>query len=146
MDVRTFETARKEVAFTDIKALGAWMQNYHKAPDPPRLLPGLQFVAADEKARLMLNIMAFFVAAFKNSPLAAEEAIRKLPSEHPWTRLYAVPLLREAGYPIESLMTGFTDKEKTVLLSVDIPDPFDIKPDRALPHKMDMLWACSAPR
>jgi hypothetical protein len=141
IDVKTFESARKQVPFTDMSAFGSWLQGYHAAPDPAQLLPGLRLVAADEKARSILNIMAFFVAALKGSPVAAEELIHKLPGEHPWTRLYAVPILRNAGYPTESLMDGFKDNEKAVLRSVEFPNAFDITPDRALPNKMDMLWA-----
>src|SRR5262249_27814719 len=56
------------------------------------------------------------------------------------TRIYAVPILRHAGYNVEPLLDGFKDADKARLLSIQIPDPFDITPDRVLPEKMDMLW------
>ncbi len=141
VDVRTFETARKPAAFTDMNTFGQRFQRYHAAPDPAQLVPGLRLVAADQKARSMFNVMAFFIAALKNNPVAAEEVIRKLANEHLWTLLYAVPLLRDAGYPTESLMGGFKDSDKVIVRSIEIPNAFDITPDRLLPNKMDMLWA-----
>lgn len=138
--VKTFEAARKQPAFTDMKALGAWVQGYHRAPDPAQLLPGLRLVAADEVVKSRYNIMWFFIAALKANPVAANDVIRKLPTEQPSTRLYAIPILRHAGYQVESLLDGFKDADNAMRQSIQIPDPFDITPDHVLPDKMDMLW------
>lgn len=141
LDVKTFESARKQPAFIDMDTFGSWVQRYHNVPDPAQLLLGLRLVAADAKARSMYSMMTFFIAALRVDPIAAGELIRRLPAEDSQTRLYAVPLLRYAGYPSESLLDGFKDEEKTRLRSFQIPDAFDIKPDQVLPNKMDMLWA-----
>jgi hypothetical protein len=141
IDVKTFETARKNAAFTDVNTFGPWLQHYHAVPDPAELLPGLRIVASDEKARFMPNIMMFFVSALKASPAAANELLRALPSEGRSVRIYTIPLLSEAGYVTDSLLGEFTEDQKTVLRAVHLPDPFDLKPDRELPNRMDMLWA-----
>jgi hypothetical protein len=141
IEVKTLESARKQAAFTDMLTFSTWLQRYHVAPDPAHLLPGLRLVAADEKLRVMFNVMTFFVAALKDSPVAAEEILHRLPGENPQTIIYAIPVLRHAGYPTESLVDGLPEERRAILHSVELPDPFDIQPDSLLFYKMDMLWA-----
>ncbi len=141
VDVKTFETARKNAPFRDVATFGPWLQRYHNAPDPAELLPGLRIIASDEKFRLMPNIMTFFVEALKTSPAAAQELIHKLPTEDRSVQIYSIPLLSEAGYDTASLLGPFRDDEKTLITAIHLPDPYDLKPDQALPGKMDMLWA-----
>lgn len=141
IDVKTFETSRKDAPFKDISTFSSWLQHYHAAPDPAELLPGLRLVAADERARAMPNIMIFFVEALKASPVAAEELLRVLPTEGRSVRTYGTPLLSEAGYPTDRLLNRLNEDEKAAIRSTHLPDPFDLKPDRTLPNRMDMLWA-----
>lgn len=140
VDVKTFETARKKRAFGDMQTFGPWLQTYHNAPDPAHLLDGLRLVSGDAKARSAYNVMAFFAASLKASPAAANDVIRQLPAEPVAVRIYAIPLLRIAGYHTDALLNGFKDGEKAVFESVALPDAYDLKPDRVLPTKMDMLW------
>ncbi len=140
VEVRTFETARKKPAFGDMQTFGPWLQAYHNAPDPAHLLDGLRLVSGDAKAGSAYNVMAFFVAALKASPAAADDVIRQLPTEPVAVRIYAIPLLRIAGYQTDALLNGFKGDKKAVLESVALPDTYDLKPDRVLPTKMDMLW------
>jgi hypothetical protein len=141
VEVTTFDSSRKNVPFKDMSTFGPWLQHYHSEPDPAELLPGLRIVASDDKARLMPNIMVFFVQALKISPAAANDLLRALPNEDRPVRIYSIPLLSEAGYATDPLLTGFKEDEKTVINSAHLPDPFDLKPDRTLPSRMDMLWA-----
>jgi hypothetical protein len=141
IDVKTFETARKNAPFKDMNTFGPWLQQYHSTPDPAELLPGLRIVASDEKARFMPNIMVFFVAALKASPSAANDLLQMLPTEGRSVRVYSIPLLSEAGYATGPLLGAFKEDERTVITSFHLPDPFDLKPDRTLPNRMDMLWA-----
>jgi hypothetical protein len=141
IDLNTFDSSRKNVPFKDMSAFVPWLQHYHSAPDPAELLPGLRIVASDDKARLMPNVMVFFVKALKASPAAANDLLRALPNEVRPVQIYSIPLLSEAGYATGPLLTGFKEDERTVISSVHLPDPFDLKPDRALPSRMDMLWA-----
>jgi len=141
IDVTTFDSSRKNVPFKDMSTFGPWLQHYHSAPDPAELLPGLRIVASDDEARLMPNIMVFFVQALKLSPAAANDLLKALPNEDRPVRIYSIPLLLEPGYATDPLLTGFKEDEKTVINSVHLPDPFDLKPDRTLPSRMDMLWA-----
>jgi hypothetical protein len=41
----------------------------------------------------------------------------------------------------QQVLGAFNEDERTVITSVHLPDPFDLKPDRTLPNRMDMLWA-----
>jgi hypothetical protein len=141
IDLKTFDSSRKNVPFKDISTFGPWLQHYHAAPDPAELLPGVRVVASDDKARFMPNIMVFFVKALMASPAAANDLLRALPNEDRPVQIYSIPLLSEAGYATAPLLIGFKEDERTVINSVHLPDPFDLKPDRTLPSRMDMLWA-----
>jgi len=139
--VKTFEAARKQPAFTDMGTLGPWLLVYHMAPDPAQLLTGLRIAAADPDARSGYNLMAFFIAALKESTKAQDDVACHLTGESAATRTYSVPLLRLAGYNVEPLLSGFKNEEIAAMKSVEVPNTFDISPDRMLPSKMDMLWA-----
>jgi hypothetical protein len=139
--LKTYDGARSQSPFTDMKTFGLWLQAYHRAPDPAHLLTGLRIVAADPNARSGYAIMSFFIAALKASATAQDDVARHLPSESAATRTYAAPLLRLAGYSVEPLLNGFTKEEIVAVKSVELPNVFDITPDRMLPNKMDMLWA-----
>ena len=127
-EVKTFEAARKNAPFKDMNTFGPWLQQYHSAPDPAELLPGLRVVASDEKARFMPNIMVFFVEALKASPVAADDLLRMLPTEGRSVRVYSIPLLSEAGYATGPLLDALKEDERTVITSVHLPNPFDLKP------------------
>jgi hypothetical protein len=139
-EVKTFEAACKNAPFKDMNTFGGWLQQYHSAPDPAELLPGLRIVADDEKARFMPNIMAFFVEAIKASSVAADDLLRALPTEGRSVRVYSIPLLSEAGYPTGRLLDALKEDERTAITSFHLPDPFNLKPDRMLPNRIDMLW------
>jgi hypothetical protein len=140
-EVKTFEAARKNVPFKDMNTFGPWLQQYHSAPDPAEILPAMRIVAADEKARFMPNVMVFFVEALKASPVASDDLLRTLPTEDRSVRVYGIPLLSAAGYATGPLLDALKEDERIVVTSVHLPDPFDLKPDRTLPNRMDMLWA-----
>jgi hypothetical protein len=89
----------------------------------------------------MPNIMVFFAEALRASPVTAMEIIRALPKEDRSVRVYSIPLLGESGYDTASLLSGVSEDEKGATTSMHLPDPFDLKPDRMLPSRMDMLWA-----
>jgi hypothetical protein len=139
--VKTFGTARNNTPFKDINSFGSWLQHYHAAPDPSELLTGLRIIASDEEARAMQNIMVFFVEALKSSPAAANDILRTLSTEGRSVQVYSIPLLSEAGYRTDPLLNGLTEDQKSVIRSVHLPDPFDLRPDHTLPSRMDMLWA-----
>jgi hypothetical protein len=141
IDVKTFNTSRKSAPFKDMNTFGPWVQHYHAEPEPAELLLGLRIIASDENARLMPNIMVFFVEALKASPAAANDILLALPHEGRSVQIYSVPLLTAAGYPTGPLLSGFTDEEKTIIDSAHLQNPFDLKPDRTLPNRMDMLWS-----
>lgn len=141
VEIKTFESARSRPPFADMRGVGTWLMRYYAAPDPAQLLPALRVVSADKEARTALNIMQFFVIALKRSPLAAQELMNRLATEQPEVRIYSLPLLAQAGYSTETLLTSFEEKDKAILASARLPDPFDFTPERLLFQKMDMLWS-----
>jgi hypothetical protein len=140
IDVRTFETARKQPRFKDSHELGEWMMEYYAAPDPAELLPALRLVASDETARKAANSMVFFVSAFKASKPAAEEMMKKLPAEGPWVRRYAAAALKFGGYSVEPVVQALPQEDQAFLSSLRQPDPFDMSGGLDLGARQDMLW------
>ncbi|HEY6348093.1 MAG TPA: hypothetical protein VI636_01665 [Candidatus Angelobacter sp.] len=141
LEVRTYETARKTPPFKDINEVGAWVVQYYQAPDPAQLLPALRMVTAVEEVRKSSNTMAFFIAALKAHKPAAEELMRKLPGEERWVRLYAAAALNWAGYSTDALMSGFTEKDKSFLSSMQLKNAFDMTPAADIGGRQDMLWS-----
>lgn len=141
LEIKTFESARKKIPFKQAGAAGDWLQHFHDAPDPALLLPALRLVVQDGEARNALNLMEFFVAAFKAYPVAAEELQRKLPAEDRWTRLIGTAVLGWAGYDTGSLRAGLPQEDKNTLAAVALPDPFDMTPNERIGARQDMLWA-----
>ena len=136
----TFDSARRNSPLTTMKVVDGWLQMYYTAPDPAQLLPALRVISADTSARKMLNIMQFFVTALRESPLAAAELLRKLPSESAAVKSYSLPLLEEAGYSVDGSTGDLPPEDKAAVLSARLPDPFDLTPNRMLFQKQDMLW------
>jgi hypothetical protein len=140
-EIRTFESARKKASFKSIKDMGDWPVHYHDAPDPALLLPALRLVANDDKARNLTNLTAFFVAAFKASPVAADELMQRLPKEDRWTRLIGTAVLGWAGYQTTALRDSLDPQGKAMLDAVKLPDAYAVIPDRDVGNRQDMLWA-----
>ena len=141
LEIKTFESARKKAPFKQAVAAGDWLQHFHDAPDPAMLLPALRLIAQDGDARNAMNLMEFFVAAFKAYPVAAEDLQRKLPAEDHWTRLIGIAVLGWAGYETTSLRAGLPQEDKNALEAVALPDPFDMTPNERIGARQDMLWA-----
>lgn len=141
VEIKTFESARKKNPLKQAGLAADWLQHFHDAPDPALLLPALRLVAQDGEARNALNLMEFFVAAFKAYPVAAEEMQRKLPTEDRWTRLIGTAVLGWAGYETASLRAGLPQEDKNALGAVALPDPFDMTPNERIGARQDMLWA-----
>jgi hypothetical protein len=140
-EIRTFESARKKASFKSIQDMGDWPVHYHDAPDPALLLPALRLVANDDRARNLMNLTAFFVAAFKASPVAAEELMQRLPKEDRWTRLIGTAVLGWAGYRTAALRDSLDPQDKAMLEAVKFPDAYAVIPDRDVGNRQDMLWA-----
>ena len=141
IDARTFESARKHQTLKKDEAFGEWFTHYHLAPNAALLLPALRITAPDPKARDEFNTMFFFAAALKANPIAAEELMRRLPQEEHWVQLYSTAVLGWAGYSTGALMAGFPEAERTMIQSLNHPDPFDMSPGPDIGARQDMLWA-----
>src|SRR5215510_4082024 len=141
IEVKTFETARKHPPFKSLEMLGQWTMQYHATPDPAQLLLALRMIAGDQKMREELGAWSFFVAALQASKPAAEELMRRLPSEDRLVRLYSVSALKQGGYSTESLVSGFTEQDKSLLQSLQFPDPYDMTPGPDIGARQDMLWS-----
>jgi hypothetical protein len=141
LEIKTFESARKKIPFKQAVAAGDWLQHFHAAPDPAMLLPALRLLAQDGEARNALNLMEFFVAAFKAYPVAAEDLRRKLSAEDRWTHLIGIAVLGWAGYDTASLRAALPQEDKNTLAAVVLPDPYDMTPNEQIGARQDMLWA-----
>jgi len=139
--IKTFATAAAAPAFADAKSLGAWMQHYYAAPDPGRLLPAMRFAASDPMLQRRADFLQFLVSAYKVSPLAANDAIRRLPQESHATRVYALPVFGLTGIvnpgPIPD---DFTPEEKSRVTRTYLPNAQSMNPDPQIGARMDMLW------
>lgn len=140
IELMTFATARRHHPFKGLDALGEWTVHYHSAPDPAQLLPAIRMVARDQKLRDSTNTMAFFVAALKTDKTAAEELMGKFRDEERWVQLYCAAVLDWAGYPTQSLTSGFSEQDKSLLQSVHLPDAYDMTPGSDIGARQDMLW------
>jgi hypothetical protein len=139
LEVPTFESVRQRPSFQNLEMVSEWMQSYHSAPDPARLLPAIRIVAADEQAKWRRGQLAFFTTALRASPAAAAELLTQLPKESPATRVHAALLLHLADYDVTPLMSGLSAEGKALVQSVNLPDPFDMTPDSELVERLDML-------
>ncbi|MGZ4845772.1 MAG: hypothetical protein ACXVJ1_13610, partial [Candidatus Angelobacter sp.] len=139
--IKTFESARKKAPWKNVEQMSAWIQHFHEAPEPALLLPALRQMAQDVELRNTMNLMEFFVAAFKAYPVAAEELKQRLPGEDRWTRVIGFSVLNWAGYDVASLREGLPQDDKNALAAVTLPDPFDMTPNDQIGARQDMLWA-----
>jgi hypothetical protein len=140
-EIRTFESARKKTPWKNVEQMSPWIQHFHEAPEPALLFPALRLVAEDQDARNAMNLMEFFVSAFKAYPEAAEELKRRLREEGRWTRVIGTAVLNWAGYDVASLREGLPQEDKNALSAVTLPDPFDVTPNERIGVRQDMLWA-----
>jgi hypothetical protein len=141
LKVAGFSSARKDISFKDMGAFSAWMQGYHKAPNPAGLLQGLRIVASDAKARSMASINMFFIEALRANPPAARDTLDALATESHEVQNYALPLLAQAGLNTAAVVSRMREEDKAAVREVQMADPYDMTPDSTLPNRMDMLWA-----
>lgn len=152
IEIKTFETARKKSPWKNPDEVGEWTMHYHEAPDPAQLLPALRVVANGKPAQdigpgeavcgraAFCSTAAFFGAALKAHPGAAQELQKRLSTEDRWTRLIGTMALAWGGYPTAALRDSFDAEDKALVDSVHLPDAFDKTPDIEIGARQDMLW------
>jgi len=153
IEIRSFETARKKTPWKGLDDIENWVVHYHEAPDPAQLLPALRVVANEKHSQEIggseaicgrasfCSTAAFFGAALKAHPGAAEDLRQRLSTEDRWTRLIGTIALAWAGYPTGVLHDSFDAGDKALLDSVHLPDAFDMTPNIEIGARQDMLWA-----
>lgn len=141
LEIKTFESARKKIAWKDVEQMGLWLQHFHDTPEPALLFPALRLMAQDTQTRNSLSLTEFLAAAFKAYPAAAEELQRKLPAEDRWTRLIGISVLGWAGYDNASLREGLPQEDKNALATATHANPYDLIPDNQIAVREDMLWS-----
>ena len=139
--VKTFSTAIAAPTFADAKTLGIWMQHYYMTPDPGQLLPALRLAASDPMLQRSATFLQFLVSAYKASPLAANDAIRRLPQESHATQVYAFSVFGLSGYNTGPLPADFTIDDKTRVARTHLPNAQNMAPDPTIGGRMDMLWS-----
>jgi hypothetical protein len=152
IEIRSFETARKKTPWRGRDDIDNWVTHYHEAPEPAQLLPALRMVANEKQSQAIgsseavcgrasfCSTAAFFGAALKAHPAAAEELRQRLSTEDRSTRLIGTIALAQAGYATGALRDSFDATDKALLDSVHLPDAFDMTPNIEIGARQDMLW------
>lgn len=141
LTIKTFATSAAAPVFADTKTLGSWVQRYYAAPDPGQLLPAMRLAASDPMLQRRADFLQFLVSAYKASPLAANDAIRRLPQESHATRVYAFPVFGLTGIVSPGpIPDDFTPAEKSRAIRTYLPDAQNMTPDPTIGARMDMLW------
>jgi hypothetical protein len=124
---------------SDDKAMNDWSQSYYRHPQPVFLVALLPSIFTHDKAANILQ--QFVISAMKRDPAVVARLGPQLATAGPQVQAMAVKLAAEAGvemkvpFELSSMQKEFVEKLP------NIPDAFDLTPDRALFGKQDQLWA-----
>lgn len=138
IQIESLATAAKK-AFKDEKEFGDFIQTYHMAPEPGRLLPAFEFLQAMDNRPL--NCYAFFKAAFRHDGGTVQGFGPGLASAPKKTQMRALNLLAKAGVTLLERPPLTDEEKKSIAEAPDLPDAYDMKPTPELFTKLDFLWA-----
>lgn len=144
IQIESFETGSNHT-FKDAQEFGGFLMHYYQQPNPARLLPALEFFAADSKARSNRgtpeSTAAFIAAVLKAYPLAAKDFRARVATQTGFTRVFGLICLRFAGYDIKAELDKLSAETRKKLEGLPVlPDPFDFTSAQDLPTRLDMLW------
>lgn len=138
IQVESLATAAKRT-FKDEKEFGEFIQYYHVAPEPGRLLPAFQYlVSIDQKS---LVPFAFFRAAFQHDAATVQGFGPGLAASSKLTEILALNLMAKAGVVLAEPPALTDGEKKSIAEAADLPDAYDMKPDEQLGARQDFLWA-----
>lgn len=133
----------------DQAAMGKLMSGFHESPKPGLLISLLKD-AARSRGLEQHSVYAFFIAAFREHPVAKQEAIKALPSLDPLSRWALLLVLRLGGDDVSKMMDGLPEDAQASLKEVQplkdprafIPftDPVDPQAVGGVGVPMDQCW------
>ncbi len=144
IQIESFETGSKR-AIKDPKEMESLLMDYYRQPNPARLLPMLQYFAADSEAishpGTAESIAAFLSAALKDDPVAARDFETRLAAQPTFTRAMGLMVLRAAGYDVSDGLSKLSAADRKKFDNIPpLSDPFEIPMTRAAFMHLDMLW------
>jgi hypothetical protein len=145
IQIESFDAGGKKT-FKGAEELGEFLKTYYRQPNSARLLPALQFLAADQtlhsREGQMEIFAAFLSAAASADPIAAEDFRARIGGQPPMIRALGLLILRSAGYDIGGVLNTLSEEEQQKFLSLPpLQDPYDLTPTRELFQHLDMMWA-----
>jgi hypothetical protein len=145
IQIESFETGSKK-PFKDANELSEFLQTYYRQPHPARLLPVMQtaiaFQTANPKSDLIENAAAFLSAALKADPVATQDFLARIANQPPLTRGLGLTILRSSGYDISTVVkTLAPDDQEKIQSMPPLSDPYDLTPNGALFHHLDLMWS-----
>ncbi len=144
LQIESFETGSKRTIKNE-KEMEDLLMSYYRQPEPARLLPMLQYFAANNAAishpGTAESIAAFLSAALKDDPVAAKDFEARLTAQPAFTRALGLLVLRSAGYDVSQGENKLGAEDRKKFDSIPpLSDPFDIPMTQAAFMHLDMLW------
>lgn len=144
--IESFATGAKRAIKNDDE-FSELSTHYYRQPNPARLVPMLDYLAAmAQKSKDQGGVLeigaAFLVAALKDHPIAARDFLSRLGSEPPLARALGMLVAKTAGYDADPLLKALGPEEQTRLQSMHaLDDPYDLALTQKLFGHLDLMWA-----
>jgi hypothetical protein len=144
LQIEGYETGSKR-QFKDAEEASNFLMHYHWEPNPARLFPALQSLAAVKSLREnpanLESSAVTFGSALKASPAAAQDFMTRISSETGFTRAFGLLALLEGGYDIGPVLKAMSDEDRQKFAQrPDLPDPYDFSHVEDIGAREDMLW------
>lgn len=143
--VESFETGSRH-AFKNDKDFSEFSMEYYREPEATRLIPVLEYFAADKKLdsdpSTLQIFFAFLSAALQADPVAANDFELRIAVLPGGTKVLGLAALRSAGYEIDSATRNLGADDQQMLKKVTpINGLFDFPLDQENATYLDMMWA-----
>jgi hypothetical protein len=144
IQIASFETGSKR-SFKDTEEVSSFLMRYHWQPNPARLFPALQTLAADNRLRgdheNLASTAATFGAALKADPAAAKDFMTRVSTQAGFTRAYGLLILLTAGRDIGPALKTMSEEDRQKFTQhPSLPDPYDFNHVEDIGMREDMLW------
>jgi hypothetical protein len=123
----------------DDRTMNDWSQTYYRNPQP-EFLPSLvsAIFAHDQAANILQQ---FIIAAMKRDPIGVTRLGPQLVDTTPQTQAMMVKLAKEANVSMPIPFELSPMQKEFVEKLPEIPNAYDLDPNRELFGKLDQLWA-----
>ena len=138
VQVESLETGATKT-FTDMGSVSEFMQGYHLAPEPARILPAFDFMVANQWNSL---IPYYFIRAAivhdKSTTKYFGPYIAKMPK---LSEVLLLNLYTKAGVQLVDSPALTAEDKQAISQAADLPDAHDAKIDPMIYQKLDFMWA-----